>query len=203
MSYTSCHKQDLEVGTTHWIPNQRSLGHPQRISTPRGGRCLLTMMPAKRFLSSPMLRAKLIHRTGLALSVRTITRHLLAEDIIVVGRYDALDWLKCTICKTSFGTSTTLSSLASQDSDCITQTGDLGCVGGIVQGTLVFVCREQMMMSVHPSPYEGDFTMMTNVSWLCWTTPWTSKCTDVCCNKVFYPGREPPPRTTVPQSPSH
>ena len=91
----------------------------------------------------------------------------LLRVIILVGRHDALDWLKCIVGKTSFGTSTTVSSLASQDSDFITQTGDLGCVGGIVKGTLVIVCREQMM--IHHASYGRDFTMMANVSWLCWT----------------------------------
>ena len=35
--------------------------------------------------------------------------------------------------------------------------------------------------------------MVTKLSWVCWTAPWTSKCTYVCCNKV----QEPPPPTTV------
>ena len=32
------------------------------------------------------------------------------------------------------------------------------------------------------------FTMVEEMTWLCWTAPWISNCTDMCCNKVYYPG---------------
>ena len=53
-------------------------GHRQRISTPREDRFLLRMMHANRVLSSNRLKAQLIRHTGRRLSVRTITRGLLA-----------------------------------------------------------------------------------------------------------------------------
>ena len=48
----------------------------------------------------------------------------------------------------------------------------------------------------------GKRPMVARMSWLCsrcWWAPWTSKCnvTDACCDKVTYPGREPPSRTTL------
>ena len=71
---------------------------------------------------------------------------------------------------------------------------ELGCRGGRGRGTLMSVCREQMMMSVNLSSYGLNFNMVAKV---CWTAPWTSKCTDVCCNKVSYPGQEPTSKTTL------
>ena len=98
-----------------------------------------------------------------------------------------------------FGTAATgdtVSSLTSQDSSCITQM-ELGCVGHKATATLISVYREQMVMSVHLASYGLDFTMMANMSWLCWMAPRTTKYTGVCCNKVSYLWHEPPSRTIV------
>ena len=68
----------------------------------------------------------------------------------------------------------------------------LRCLGGRVRCTLLSVCREQKVMAVYLLWYWLDVIMLAKVRWLCWTAPWTSKCTDVCSNKVSYPGQEPP-----------
>ena len=68
--------------------------------------------------------------------------------------------------KRVFGTSAngdSVSSLRSQDSSCITQMDELGCVG-----TLMSLCREYMVMSFHLSSYRLDFTMVAKVSWFGW-----------------------------------
>ena len=189
-------------------PNKMSLGHRRRIFTTQEDRCLLRMMHANnRFLSRPRLRAQLIGRTGRRLSVRIITRRLIAagyhsrkptrcHTLILVH-------LQCRHHWTSrhrawvIATGNILSPLASQDSSCITQVDELGCAAGRVKATLVSLCREQMVMLVHLSSSGLDFTMVTKVSWLCWMAPWTSKCIDVWCNKVSYPGKEPPTRTIL------
>ena len=63
-----------------------------------------------------------------------------------------------------------------------------------VRGRLMSVYGEQMVMSVHLSSHG----LVTKVSWLCWTAPWTSKCRDdVRCNKVSYTEKEPDFRTTL------
>ena len=81
-------------------------------------------------------------------------------------------------------------SLAGQYSKCITHMDALGCLGSRVRVrvSLMYVCWEQMVIPFHLSSYGRNFAMMENVSWLCWTAPITSKCTDVCCDKVSYDG---------------
>ena len=73
-----------------------------------------------------------------------------------------------------FGTSAngdTVSSLTGQESSSIMQIGELGGIGGRVRCTLMFVCREQMVMLVHLSSYGLDFTKVEKVSWLYWKVP--------------------------------
>ena len=57
-------------------------GHRKMMSTPWEDQSFIMMMCANKFLSSPMLRTKLIRCVGYHLSVHTITRHLLAVEYL-------------------------------------------------------------------------------------------------------------------------
>ena len=136
--------------------NERPHGHQQRISSPQEDWYLPRMMHANRFLPSSRLKAQLVCASLALPSV---------EKPSLCLWYRPLVWLyphwrvKIQVASHS------------------TQMEELGCVGGMVRGSLMSVCMEQMVMSAHLSLCGLDFAMAANLSWLCWTAPWTSKYT--------------------------
>ena len=58
----------------------------------------------------------------------------------------------------------TVSALTSQDSSYIPQMGEPQSIGGRVRGTLISVCRKQMVISFHLPQYGLDFTMVAKLA---------------------------------------
>ena len=156
-------------------PNQRRFGHHQSISTFPEDQYLLKVVCVQTCLSRLRLRAHLIRRIGRRLSVRTITLRLFAAEYHSHGpaRCPKLtlehhrrhrQWAR-RHCVWTAATGEIVSSLTSQDSSCISQMDELGCVGGRVKSTLMSMCREQMVMSVHLSSYGLDLIMAAKLNW--------------------------------------
>ena len=181
-------KRARQIGS----PNQRPRGHRQRISTPRKDRYLLSMMRANRFLSSPRLGAQMIRHTGRRLWLCSITRRLpvvghhsnrsgRCPKLTLVDRRPRQWWAKRY---RVWDIRHSRHCIFTDGSRFKLQMDELGCVGRRVISRLIYVYREQIVMLAHLASYRLDFPMLAKVSWLCWTAPWTSKCTDMCCNKV-------------------
>ena len=120
------------------------------------------------------------------------------RDIILAGLHDALDWLECIDGAAIswqdvivFGTSTRRrhSIFSDKSSFKLHRTdGRTGMRRQQGEGH-IDVCVQGADGNVGPIVIIGAwFTMVEEMTWLCWTAPWISNCTDMCCNKVYYPG---------------
>ena len=153
------------------------------------------MMCAKRFLSSPRLRAQIIRRTGRRLSMHTITQCLLAAEYHSCrpARYPRLTLVFCW-CRHQWAIRHRVWDVRHWR-ECLHWRVKLYHRDGRVQ---VRGRQGERPIDVYVQGIDGKVGPSI-IIWagFWWAAPWTSRCTGVWCNKVSYPRQELPSWITL------
>ena len=153
------------------------------------------MMWSNRFLSSPRLRTQHIGRTGRGLSLRTMNPRLLSagNHSCRPARHNAIDWLYCIVLATLYLHWQVKIQLESQRWTSSVHRRQCEshfhvCVHGTDGNVITFV----IVWAVFHYGAKSKLVVLDGTM--------NHKCTDVCCDRVFYPRQEPSSGTTLSQS---